>query len=94
MRPQIGAMRSLALILALPLLLNTCADRPGAQAGACPAPELSELVGQMERAAEGVSYDGTMRIIRPGMMVTMDHDPARLNFEIGEDGRITRVYCG
>jgi hypothetical protein len=34
------------------------------------------------------------RIIRPGMAVTMDYSPTRLNITIDENGSIDRVYCG
>jgi hypothetical protein len=34
------------------------------------------------------------RIIRPGMAVTMDFAPARLNIDINAAETITRVHCG
>ena len=35
-----------------------------------------------------------IRYIAPGDMVTMDFSPARLNVELGEDGRIKLFRCG
>jgi len=35
-----------------------------------------------------------VRIVRPGMAVTMDFNPARLTVETDDEGRITRVHCG
>lgn len=34
------------------------------------------------------------RVLPPGSMMTMDHSPARVNFDIDERGIITRVWCG
>lgn len=67
--------------------------QPGPDA-TCPAPDYLALVGQPQSAAAGISYGGDMRIIRPGMAVTMDYNPSRLNVEIGADGRIGRIFCG
>ena len=36
----------------------------------------------------------TIRYIGPGDAVTMDFSPARLNVELGEDGRIKLFRCG
>lgn len=34
------------------------------------------------------------RILPPGSMMTMDHSPARVNFDLNDAGKITRVWCG
>ena len=34
------------------------------------------------------------RVLPPGSMMTMDHSPARVNFDTDEAGTITRVWCG
>ncbi|WP_421749836.1 I78 family peptidase inhibitor [Cognatishimia sp.] len=34
------------------------------------------------------------RILKPGMMMTMDHIPTRLNLITDDDGVITRWHCG
>ena len=36
----------------------------------------------------------TIRVIRPGDMVTKDYRTDRLNVELDEDDVVTRVYCG
>lgn len=38
-------------------------------------------------------FDRPTRIIRPGMAVTMDYSPDRVNIEIDESGTITGVRC-
>lgn len=34
------------------------------------------------------------RILPPGAMMTMDHSPARVNFDVDQKGIVTRVWCG
>lgn len=75
------------------LLASGCIHAPDPQP-ACPAPDLTYLIGQPEDAATGISHDGVIRIIQPGMAITEDYSPSRLNIEIDEDGRIARLYCG
>ncbi len=89
-------MLRIAIALALPFTLAGCfpSGGPFAYAGSCPAGDLSALVGQSESMAAGITYAGPKRVIRPGMAVTMDYNPERLNIEISADGRIARLTCG
>lgn len=84
----------LLLALAVPLALAACENESSGDVAACPAGELTEYVGQPESAADEIAYDGTVRVIQPGMVITMEFNPDRLNIEIDEDGRIARIYCG
>ncbi|ODH50880.1 hypothetical protein GX48_03022 [Paracoccidioides brasiliensis] len=34
------------------------------------------------------------RVVEPGMMMTMDHIPERLNIHVNEDGTVTKVNYG
>ncbi len=34
------------------------------------------------------------RVLEPGSAMTMDHAPARVNFDLNEAGAITRIWCG
>jgi hypothetical protein len=34
------------------------------------------------------------RILKPDSMMTMDHNPERINVVHDEDGKVTRVWCG
>ena len=63
-------------------------------ADACGALALQDLVGQPEAALDGADLPEWVRVIHPGDMVTMDYLPARLNVDIGSDGRIARLHCG
>ena len=52
---------------------------------------LDEALGERAKAATGARG---VRVIRPGMAVTMDYRPGRLNIELDEAGRIVRFRCG
>lgn len=49
-----------------------------------------EAKGEFEAGQEVAS----IRVIRPGEAVTKDFRPDRLNVELDEEGKVTRVYCG
>lgn len=81
------------------------ADRPpptivdGATRGSCDDKAAAAFVGQSisedvaERARSAAGARG-VRIIRPGMAVTMDYREGRLNLHLDDAGRITRASCG
>jgi len=69
------------------------APQPAPVENACGAQELQGLVAQPATVLETMRFSGPLRIIRPGMAVTMDFNPARLNIDVNGDDRITRVYC-
>ena len=100
-------MRPLAVLLPLALVacLVACVEGeappdpgvvvpPMPPAGACGAPDLQYLVGQPDTVLQTMKFGTTTRIIRPGMAVTMDYSESRLNIEINEAGKISRVSCG
>lgn len=41
-----------------------------------------------------MKFANPTRILRPGMAVTMDYSPTRLNIEVDTAERIVRVQCG
>lgn len=61
--------------------------------GGCLPPGIAALVGQSDAVVETMRFDRPTRIIRPGMAVTMDYSPDRVNIEIDESGTITGVRC-
>lgn len=61
---------------------------------ACGAAELQGLVGQPQSVLQTMRFAVPVRVIQPGMAVTMDFIAERLNFWIAEDGRIESVSCG
>ena len=71
----------------------------GGLGGTCDAKAASAYVGQMiseqvaEQAKAAAGARG-VRIIRPGMAVTMDYRAGRLNLELDDAGRIVKASCG
>jgi Peptidase inhibitor I78 family len=60
----------------------------------CGAAELQGLVGQSARVLLTMRFGQNVRVIQPGMAVTMDFLPDRLNIWIAEGDVIERVTCG
>jgi hypothetical protein len=60
----------------------------------CGAEASQGLVGTSVGELQAASLPENRRIIFPGMAVTMDFQPERINVEIGTDDRIARVFCG
>ena len=60
----------------------------------CGATGLQGLIGKPESALDGMRFAGPVRVIKPGMAVTMDYSPARLNVVLDETGKISRISCG
>jgi hypothetical protein len=60
----------------------------------CGAGAFQALVGDSVGGLDAATLPENRRVIFPGMAVTQDYRPERLNVEIGPDDRITRIYCG
>jgi hypothetical protein len=65
----------------------------GPDLATCGADALQGLVGQSASVLQTMKFGQETRIIRPGMAVTMDYRPDRLNIEIDRAERIVRVHC-
>lgn len=87
----------------LPLLaLAACAtppadpqiEPPDFGSNLCDAEALGYLVGQDFGEVDQDTLPRPYRAIRPGMAVTMDYREDRTNFELDDDDRVLRVYCG
>ena len=80
---------------ALPLALAACQVETVATPAPsdCGADAYQSLVGA-NLAAVTLPADLGARIIEPGMAVTMDYRPDRMNIEVEESGWIMAVYCG
>ena len=90
------------------LALTACADPPASpsppparapQPGACNAAPAQFAVGRtvdptLRTEALQRSGASTLRVIRPGDIVTMEFSSQRLNLELDPDGRVARVRCG
>jgi hypothetical protein len=60
----------------------------------CGASAYSHLVGRDRSVAENLQLIQPKRVYGPNEAVTMDFNPDRINFVIGEDGDIAEVRCG
>ncbi len=63
-------------------------------ADACGAANMQSLVGQPFSALAAMTFPGPMRLIRPGMAVTMDYSAERLNITVNASNVIASVTCG
>lgn len=79
--------------LGLALVLAGCVAAEPEQ-NACGAAELQDLVGKDQGALAAMNFLSGTRFITPGMAVTEDYSPGRLNFDLDAKGRITGVWCG
>lgn len=67
---------------------------PAPDEGACGASGMQNLVGKDKAIFAAMTFVAGTRIIEPGMPVTADYNPMRLNFDLDGRGRIARVWCG
>ena len=89
-------------LLALALAACAPAQSPGSStpaAGPCDAAALARMAGRVwsdTLRAEVLRLSGarTVRVIRPGDMVTMDFRGDRLNIRLTGHGSIERFACG
>ncbi len=86
-----------SLLLAAPLLaLAACEmpEPPPPEARLCRAAELQWLVGTPVRRFDPAAVAGPVRVLAPESVMTMDHNPTRLNIYHDARGRVTQVTCG
>ena len=87
----------LAALFLGPLVLAGCVMTPVEPADPvdlCGASDLQYLVGQPGRVLDGMRFSQDLRVIQPGMAVTMDFKADRLNIWLNDFDRIERVTCG
>lgn len=61
---------------------------------ACGASGMQGLIGQDRAVLAAMTLPLGSRVIAPGMAITEDYSPQRLNLDLDARGRITRVWCG
>lgn len=62
-------------------------------ADACGASRFRALVGQPIASVDRSALPPRTRIISPGMMVTQDFLPERMNLRVGPDGKVAALEC-
>jgi len=94
-------MRRTALLTPLLLLAgaSACAPPPPTQAGTCHDEALAGFAGNEATPAaladlQRASGAKAMRVVQPGMMVTMDFSPERVTVQLAPGNRIQRASCG
>ena len=90
----VPAATLLVLAACAPLPSEPPAPSPGGAAACNPEALSSEFVGQDASVIFATTFTAPIRIIRPGDAVTEDFNPARINFVLDANERVTRVYCG
>jgi hypothetical protein len=92
--------QSAALLLSLPLIACAAVKLPDDRLGVqCNADRVQPLVGReatpdLIARAQQRSGARTVRVIRPGMAVTMDFRSDRLNLDLDGTDTITAARCG
>ncbi len=95
MRISIGVIGLVALsACTLEDVSPVVVDPPQSDITACGAPDLQYLVGQDVAAIAAMTFAQPMRLIRPGMAVTMDFSAERLNIQLDDAEKIVAVTCG
>jgi hypothetical protein len=94
-------MRPLFTVPLLCLSLAACIPMPPtaeptslADLSQCGGNALHVLVGQPATTLPDRGGWGTLRVIKPGMMVTMDYSASRLNVHVDDADRILALDCG
>ena len=97
-----ASMKKLILLLALAACSPQAPSAPQPVQNAlptgmddtCNAVRYHTLLNQDATALERNLILGQVRILRPGPISTQDYAPARMNFHVGEDGKINQISCG
>jgi len=88
----------IALLVPALILAAACvplpADAPTPIPDTCGAARFAGLIGAPLSAFDPRQAVGAVRIIAPGMMVTQDYSPSRINIHHDHRAIITRIACG
>lgn len=92
-------MKPLLLVCVVVLAGCQSASKPGPVAAndngdGCKAQAFANLVGTPGADVDDTQFPAGTRVLRPGMVMTMDYRGDRLNIVIGESGKVERVHCG
>jgi len=74
-------------------------DSAKASAGSCDASSLGWTIGQVAddalvERARTESHSDSVRVLRPGMMVTREYNGARLNLRVDNERKVLAYNCG
>lgn len=84
-------------LIALTMTACQMGKRPTPEAGdfvpSCGKDQFMGLIGQDGATLRDVDLPPATRVVKPGMALTMDYRPDRLNVSINKAGKIDRVWC-
>lgn len=83
-----------ACTLTPPLLVGDPILVPQPDLSSCGATGLDGLVGSSVSLLPEDGAWTTLRVIKPGQMVTMDFNAARLNVNVDDAGKVLSLSCG
>ena len=63
------------------------------RADTCGASRFRNLIGEEAATIDRATMPANTRFITPGMMITQDFSPTRLNIHVGMDGKIASMGC-
>ena len=94
-------MRKFVMVLAGMLALAACRNEVLSPVmppempmeASCGAQGLQSLIGQDKSVLATMRLSQTFRVIEPGMAVTMDYSPQRLNIHVDKSGKIVSLNC-
>ena len=94
MRPFLALILTVGLLQACTLETPQPLPQPPSDLSSCHAVGLDGLVGLPVRLLPADGAWSTLRIIRPGEMVTMDYSPTRLNVRVDAADIVLSLSCG
>ncbi|MFZ2029448.1 MAG: I78 family peptidase inhibitor [Vitreimonas sp.] len=68
-------------------------EQQATAADTCHASRFHALIGAPASAIDRSTLPPRTRIISPGMMVTQDFAPERLNIRVAPDGKVAAIQC-
>lgn len=74
--------------------VDTPTPEPQLSTYQCNAEDMNHLVGFAEQDVVLESLPGSVRVLRPNAVATMDMRPDRINLHVDDGGIIHRVSCG
>lgn len=93
-------MKALMIAAIAPIALMACQtgtpppSTPERAPDTCGAAGYDHLIGTQHDARDFAAPGRVLRIIPPNSAVTMDYNTERLNVDIDDRGRVTRIWCG
>src|SRR3546814_327236 len=75
------------------------ADESASTGLTCDSSPVMSLVGktltpELTDSAREQSHSATTRVLRPGEVMTMEYNPARLNLIVDGQGKVITIHCG